>query len=381
MGTVPAKPTRLLYIDWLRGLAVLLMFEAHLYPAWLAPSELQSAAFRWSNVLAGYAAPLFLFLAGVGMTMAMTSALARGKTWAESRRSALKRGFQLFLAALAFRLQELLLGAGPHSDLWRVDILNCIGASMMLAAWLAWPRERGLCAGRALGLMALVIAIAPLLTPVLRPGRAWPITSYLVDSRTWFFPLLPWSSYLFAGVFAGTLWSRAVAPASEGRSLWVMPLVALLGAGTVAACWLGRGVPGAAALLVGGSLREQPTYVLTHLGWIAVASAVAYFLQRAAHPERFGPMRQLGKTSLLMYWVHIELVYGHLAGPWVLHLKRQLTFAQASLGLGVLTGVMLALSWARTHYLGGFRAATLLENLWRETTSYVRQSWRKSRQG
>ena len=110
---------RLLYVDWLRGIAVLCMFAAHVFAAWINPSLVMTAAYRWINVAAGYAAPLFLFLTGVGMAMAFESALARGATRDEARRAARKRGWMIFIAALVFRVQEHVLGGGPVANVLR----------------------------------------------------------------------------------------------------------------------------------------------------------------------------------------------------------------------------------------------------------------------
>src|SRR5260221_4213614 len=60
-----AKPRRLAYIDWMRGLACVLMFQAHCYSAWLNPDARKSEFYRWSQAAATLPAPLFIFLAGI----------------------------------------------------------------------------------------------------------------------------------------------------------------------------------------------------------------------------------------------------------------------------------------------------------------------------
>jgi hypothetical protein len=54
----------------------------------------------------------------------------------------------------------------------------------------------------------------------------------------------------------------------------------------------------------------------------------------------------MGQTSLLVYWVHIELVYG---GFSILS-KRAQSIRGASLGLLTIFLLMLLLSLARTQY-------------------------------
>ena len=53
------------YVDWARGIAVLVMIEAHTVDAWtrLSPTVSRTIAFRDATVLGGFAAPLFLWLA------------------------------------------------------------------------------------------------------------------------------------------------------------------------------------------------------------------------------------------------------------------------------------------------------------------------------
>ena len=63
----------------------------------------------------------------------------------------------------------------------------------------------------------------------------------------------------------------------------------------------------------------------------------------------FSPMRQLGKTSLLVYWVHVELVYGLLFA----RLHHKLSMVQATVGLVLMTAAMLGLSVLRTKYWPG----------------------------
>jgi len=60
----------------------------------------------------------------------------------------------------------------------------------------------------------------------------------------------------------------------------------------------------------------------------------------------FSPIIQLGKTSLLVYWVHIEFVYGRFS----ILPKRQCTVLQATIGLCIIFVAMLVLSLLRTNW-------------------------------
>jgi len=57
-----ASRSRLAYIDWMRGLACILMFQTHCYDSWLGGAARQSRFFMYSQLGGTFPAPLFLFL-------------------------------------------------------------------------------------------------------------------------------------------------------------------------------------------------------------------------------------------------------------------------------------------------------------------------------
>ena len=61
--------SRLLYIDWLRGIAVLFMVLWHSIDAWTLQTDRDAWAFTVIIFAAGWAAPLFLLLAGVSVSL------------------------------------------------------------------------------------------------------------------------------------------------------------------------------------------------------------------------------------------------------------------------------------------------------------------------
>jgi hypothetical protein len=62
----------------------------------------------------------------------------------------------------------------------------------------------------------------------------------------------------------------------------------------------------------------------------------------------FSPLIQLGQTSLLVYWVHIEFVYGRVS----ILPKHAVDIPTASLGLVAIFFFMLGLSLLRTELKG-----------------------------
>ena len=69
MGQNENAKFRLIHVDWARGLAVLLMIQTHAIDAWLAPEYRLSGFIGRSQLLGGFPAPAFLFLAGLAMAL------------------------------------------------------------------------------------------------------------------------------------------------------------------------------------------------------------------------------------------------------------------------------------------------------------------------
>src|SRR5438132_8377864 len=66
MSETGSRP-RLAYVDLARGIAVLLMIEAHTLDAWTRFADRKTRGFGDATILGGFAAPMFLWLAGLGV--------------------------------------------------------------------------------------------------------------------------------------------------------------------------------------------------------------------------------------------------------------------------------------------------------------------------
>src|SRR3954447_3617148 len=128
-----APATRRTYLDVLRGVAVLIMIEAHVIDSWTRAADRRSRAFGESLILGGFGAPLFLFLAGVAVAMSAGSKARRSGDARAASRAVQKRGVQIFLLAFVFRLQSLVLSQGELWTMLKVDILNVMGLSILAA--------------------------------------------------------------------------------------------------------------------------------------------------------------------------------------------------------------------------------------------------------
>jgi uncharacterized membrane protein len=223
-----------------------------------------------------------------------------------------RRGLEIFVLAFLFRLQAFLVSPGSYPVMvFRVDVLNVMGPAMVAAAVL-WaigsPRLQ------VAAFTAATIAVA-MATPIVRAAR-------FVDALpTWFqwylrpagdytaFTLFPWAAFVFAGAAVGAL-LPAAADRDRDRSRH-----------------LALGLAGAALIAVGVAAAQRPSiYTVPSAFW---TSSPAWFAMRVGIltltlaalrfvPPRpaFAPLAVLGRASLFVYWIHVELVYGYASWLW-----------------------------------------------------------------
>jgi uncharacterized membrane protein len=324
------------YLDWLRGVAVLIMIEAHTIDSWTRLSDRNAKPFQWAIILGGFGAPIFLFLAGLALALAAGSRLRKGLTAAEVAARARRRAWQIFGLAFLFRLQSWLISGGPFPGaLLKVDILNVMGLSMLAGA-LLWGLGRTT-KQRALLLAGATVAFA-MLTPIV---RATPLLAPLPDPIEWYlrpagsrttFTLLPWGGFLLAGAAIGLWLDAARTDAEERRVNLALAVIGLaVGLGGYAASFL-------PPIYASTSFwTSSPTFFFLRLGVLITCVPVAYAWMRAW--PGWSPLEQFGIASLFVYWIHVEMVYGVASGP----IHRALPFSQVLLALAGFSLFLFAL--------------------------------------
>lgn len=327
----------------------------------------------YSQLGGTFPAPLFLFLAGISFALVTQKLWQKNLAPAQIARTTIRRGAEIFAFGLLFRLQEYVIAWGwaPLSDLLRVDILNTIGVSMMmmgLLCWLVLSFRRGRPITLALVLAAagtaLVISLlSPPLWTTWRPDwLPWPLESYINGvhnlgvPQAWLFPVFPWAAFAFAGLAAGFILQSEQARRSEGT------------------IFLGSGIAGLALIATSRWFDHQPhqlyvvydywhtspNFFLIRVGMLFMILTASYAWCRwGAGKNGFSPLIQLGQASLLVYWVHIEFVYGRAS----ILPKHSDGIRTASLGLLTIFLAMLLLAHLRTRLKG--RGVEMFSWFWR----------------
>lgn len=334
------------------------MVMAHVTDAWTRDVDRQGGLYRQVVFVAGLAAPLFLFLAGLTLSLA-ASVRSASIGHAGAARLALTRGAQVLALAFLFRLQSQLLGWGPLSNFLKVDILNIMGLAMIAAALLWRVSDARL---TRLVLFAAATTAVTMTTPLIRESGVLavlpePFEAYIrpLPGRT-NFALFPWAAFLLAGAIAGELIHAARTRSQELRLQW-----SLLAAG-VAGIGLGYAASFQPSIYpVANFWTSSPTFFFIRLGictvMIPVARAVVRYQE--APPRWLGGYHSksppivatLGRSSLFVYWIHVEMVYGLLGRP----LRRALPIEASLVATALLCVLLYAIVRWKDRVMAGVK--------------------------
>ncbi|HEX4593627.1 MAG TPA: heparan-alpha-glucosaminide N-acetyltransferase domain-containing protein [Bryobacteraceae bacterium] len=332
---------RLTFLDWSRGLAVVIMLQGHVFHSFNRTNLRTDGPFMLSQFLGGLGPAVFLVLTGITLAFLMDRRERQGFDAMARWKFALRRAGYLFGLAFLFRLQLWLFAypQSPWPTLFKVDILNCMGLAIALMSVMAIfstaDRVR-LCAG--LGIA--IATAAPLVSAIDWSWMPAAVSMYFVPSYQ-YFAFFPWAAFIAFGISIGSLLRIARADQMNRVMQW----------GTL------FGI----VLIVGGQYfsnmpyslypksefwLDSPGLIVIKLGVVIVLMAFAFLWTEYAVGTSWSWLRQLGTTSLLVYWVHIELVYGRWFGAW----KESLGNVECGVIAAIVVAAMLGLSVLRNRW-------------------------------
>jgi len=321
------------------------MIQCHTFNSFTRMELRETGPYVLSQFVGGMAAVLFLFMAGMTLAFQMDSQDRKQRASLLRWRGALRRAGYVFFIAFAFRFCNWISGL-PRSgwaqtlarrdEVLKVDILNCMGAAMAVVSVAAVLRPKSRVQFAVLAGLTFACA-APLVSAVEWGGTPHIVREYLAPNRARF-PLFPWASYLAFGLAAGAIVKRTAADRLEGLMQWAV----IVGSVLVFTAQYFSNIP-FSLYPKSDFWTDSPALVLIRTGISLLALAAAYLWTEFCAGEGWSWMQALGKTSLLVYWVHVMMVYGDVIKP----LKRGLGIAQAALATLVVVGLMVALAAAR----------------------------------
>lgn len=320
----------------MRGLGVLIMVQGHVLESWVRPQDRSREWFWLSQFLGGLPAPIFLFLVGVSLAIVLDRMRGKGASPWELARKVLRRGAWILFLAYAFRVEQFLIWypASQWSGVFKVDTLNCIAICTLVIglASVAFKSRRT-------NLVAMSVATAAFvfLTPWIYPLKGVPafILSYVNgNGHSSYFSFFPWAAFTFAGITFGYLLLEAKERIGEGE---FFKRVAVAGVCAYAA-GVGMGLTRIFEYGFFDYSLTSPHFFFVRLGWILLILYGAYLWCARKGAARWSPLVTLGQASLVVYWIHIEIVYGRFS------FGQTLPLANAVLQLIWIVPLMLAVA-------------------------------------
>ncbi len=319
-----SEPSRRAHgIDLLRLIAAVQMISGHTVDALIAPEHRSGELWARWTLMRGLTAVAFLFASGVAFAMVAAQS-------PERRRSRVRRA--LMLVGISYALhppvalfsRDAALREASIREFFAVDVLACIGVTLLVLEVLARLRPRAFAgASAALGIAALVAA--PATAGIVASGPARPLLDYVTRTGGSLFPLLPYSGFALLGAAIGA----AALPREPGPRAVRVLVAATLGFGGIAAAW--------------NALAPAPTPALYYahpaasFGRIAAVCALALVLTLATARVRALPrwMTTLAGETLFLYVSHLLALY--VGGVGLVH------FFGASLSVAGSVAAALAL--------------------------------------
>jgi uncharacterized membrane protein len=342
-------------IDWLRGLAVLVMIECHSLVL-LQPRRVGSAFYNWLQGINGLVAPAFIFAAGFSLALVM--ARTSDNPTARRRRigKSTRRAIQLILVADLLHLLTQPVLRHPIL-LTKIDILTCIACGLLIIVAICSiiPNQPWVHRAMLLALAVLVFAICPM-TELYRGNTI--LTGFINESNDSVFPLIPWLGYLFLGGFLGSVLAD---PTTGKRAIWPV-LIALLIAGWLLEYHLpAHWYPARADVWLLTNMGARIWRLAIAIGVLALLERLSPIVPGLTKNPLFALFELFSGWALPAYCIHLTLLYGALGNAWPRIYHGRLdwgAYAIYTAGIIAVTGGLSRLiiaSWAGQPSLGGHR--------------------------
>jgi uncharacterized membrane protein len=359
-GTPAASRSRRIdYIDLMRGWAVIVMIETHVFNATLTQELKDTDFFAWVKFINGLVAPSFLFASGLAYAVTTRRKLAEYLSF--GRPLFVHIGRLLFIMALGYLLHlpkfnYHQLVYWTEEKYWRIffqaDVLQCIAVSLLFMQALLLVLKTEF---RLYTTIAVTTAAIIFLTPIVWGIDFWPMLPRFLAGYTngiHFpnfpgFPIFPWSAFLFAGAAFGYVYLRsrdaeAGDPASVERLMkrsiwWALGLMAVSFAME----------PVASSLYATYDYwRFSPSFILLRLGIVLLFCVGMYYREKMRGVSPRSAVTLIGRESLIVYATHLMLIYGNLgAFNFSKRVNHSFGYGEAILTTLVLLAAMYALAY------------------------------------
>jgi uncharacterized membrane protein len=320
-----AGKKRIEFIDLLRGWAVIVMIQTHIFNSTLRTEIMETVLYDVIKFIDGLVAPSFIFASGLAYAVATRRKIKDYLAFGTPLfRQFARLLFILFIAYLLhiprFNYYHLRYEAGETAwqIFWQCDVLQCIAVSLLLLQGLLLILRSEQRLYRAVTVLVVGIVFASPVVWGIDFWQVWPIplASFMNGLHYSIFPLFPWSAFLLAGALTGRLYLQARDRESRGS-------------GDPVGAWAKHMAIAAAALIlvsftfdplaraiypVYDYWKFSPSFFMLRLGIVLLLMVGLFLAERRWGVSPSSLVTLAGRESFLVYAAHLFLIYGRYSG-------------------------------------------------------------------
>jgi uncharacterized membrane protein len=311
LGALVAGKSRALFIDLLKGLALVVMIEVHIFNSLLLPEIKQSWWFPYLNFINGLVAPTFTFTSGMVFVLVLAKGVGDLRKFDKEFWRRLSRIGMVFLAAYSLHVPFFSFSKiwnNPNfqtlNSFFTVDVLQTIasGLLVLLIARMIFTDNRKFF--NFSGVMTLLILLIGPIAWKIDFSQHMPIffANYMNRIHNSQFPIFPWWGFIFSGAYIAKFYLQALASNQE-KSFANKLLIIGTAFFIVGVLMINFLLPENLA-----SIRPHPFFFIERLGVIMVLLGGCWFYlsDKAGYNSI---LLDVSRESLLVYWLHLQLLY------------------------------------------------------------------------
>lgn len=298
-------------LDLLRSWAMIIMIEVHVFNAFLQPWIREADWFIILNFINGMVAPSFIFISGFAFVISSENRITEMRNYGNFFRKKIFRIGQIFFAGYlihipyySFRNNIYYTDAALLNSFYNVDVLQCIGAGVLVlfTARMAIRSEKVYMWYIIVSAIGIVIFAPFVWHADFSRFLPLPFACYFNESHGSYFPIFPWLGFLFSGAGAALFIMRSRKLGQEDEFMIRMAVIGafLFILSFPMLSWL--------KTFSWFEIKTCPVFFLQRLGVIIV---LLYLLRLyiKIRGERESFFFDIGRESLLIYWLHLVIIY------------------------------------------------------------------------
>ena len=307
---------RYTFIDLLRGWAIIIMIEVHVFNAFLLPQLKQAGWFDILTFMNGLVAPAFLFVSGFAFQVSSGSKLEDMRKLKPPFWKKLWRYFSIIFIGYALHLPYKSLSkiinkstSEQLQSFYAVDVLQCIGVGLLvLFALRLIIRSDKIYHYSLIGLTIFVMVVSPFFWKIEFTNYFHPIiANYFNRLNGSLFPVFSWINFILVGAIFAKYFLDAVTKDREVNFIkgTTFTGIVMLFSGHFFYSGLFSGYL--------TSILPNPVFFIERLGYVLVFATICWGYSRWRKTQKSFVL-DASRESLLVYWLHLTVIYSMIWG-------------------------------------------------------------------